>query len=93
MEEKEKEELMGKMMSEFNSELEKSGGIVNGVKYRHDMDMEIQIRIDYLTDAFGKDLVDEEMSKYKNSDGGFIDAISDERVWNTIISNLKSKNI
>jgi len=57
------------------------------------MDMEIQIRIDYLTDAFGKDLVDEEMSKYKNSDGGFIDAISDERVWNTIISNLKSKNI
>lgn len=93
MTEREKDELMRTAMAEFNSKLEESGGVMNGVKYKQDLDIEIQIRIDYLKDLFDKDEVDLEISKYKNSEGIFIEDIVDERIWNSIVSNLESKNI
>ncbi len=93
MTERETDELMRTAMAEFNSKLEESGGVMNGVKYKQDLDIEIQIRIDYLKDLFDKDEVDLEISKYKNSEGIFIEDIVDERIWNSIVSNLESKNI
>jgi hypothetical protein len=89
----EKEELMRAAMKEFHDKLSESDGLVNGIKYKQDLDLEIQIRIDYLNDEFDSELVEKEMSKYKDQAGNFIEDIGDERVWNTILSNLSSENI
>jgi hypothetical protein len=89
----EKEELMRAAMKEFHDKLSESDGLVNGIKYKQDLDLEIQIRIDYLNDEFDADLVEREMTKYKDQTGNFIEDIGDERVWNTILSNLRSGNI
>jgi hypothetical protein len=89
----EKEELMRAAMKEFHDKLSESDGLVNGIKYKQDLDLEIQIRIDYLNDEFDAELVEREMTKYKDQTGNFIEDIGDERVWNTILSNLRSGNI
>jgi hypothetical protein len=89
----EKEELMRAAMKEFHDKLSESDGLVNGIKYKQDLDLEIQIRIDYLNDEFDSELVEKEMAKYKDQAGNFIEDIGDERVWNTILSNLRSGNI
>ena len=89
----EKEELMRAAMKEFHDKLSESDGLVNGIKYKQDLDLEIQIRIDYLNDEFDAELVEMEMTKYKDQTGNFIEDIGDERVWNTILSNLRSGNI
>ena len=89
----EKEELMRAAMKEFHDKLSESDGLVNGIKYKQDLNLEIQIRIDYLNDEFDAELVEREMTKYKDQIGNFIEDIGDERVWNTILSNLRSGNI
>jgi hypothetical protein len=89
----EKEELMRAAMKEFHDKLSESDGLVNGIKYKQDLNLEIQIRIDYLNDEFDAELVEREMTKYKDQTGNFIEDIGDERVWNTILSNLRSGNI
>ena len=90
-----KEWMMGKAMEEFDSNVSENDGVVNDIKYTRDLDLEIQIRIDYLKDEFGQEETEREISKYKNSDGSFIeDFHSREEVWNVILSNLsKAKNI
>jgi hypothetical protein len=93
MEMEEKEELMRAAMKEFHDKLSESDGLVNGIKYKQDLNLEIQIRIDYLNDEFDAELVEREMTKYKDQIGNFIEDIGDERVWNTILSNLRSGNI
>jgi len=89
-----KEEIMRMAMDEFDSKVAEDGGLVNGIKYSQDLDMEIQIRIDYLKDVFGEEATEKEIAKYKDTEGKWIDDIISESVWNTIISNLeKSENI
>ena len=90
-----KEWMMWKAMEEFNSNVSENGGVVNGIKYTQDLDLELQIRIDYLKEEFGQEETEVEISKYKNPDGSFIDGFhSNEEVWDSILTNLKkSKNI
>lgn len=90
-----KEWMMRKAMEEFNSNVSENGGVVNGIKYTQDLDLELQIRIDYLKDEFGQEETEVEISKYKNPDGSFIEGFhSNEEVWDSILTNLKkSRNI
>ena len=95
MKEEIKEWMMGKAMEGFDAKVSENEGVVNGIKYNRDLDLEIQIRIDYLKDEFGQEETEVEISKYKNPDGSFIDEFhSNEEVWDSILTNLKkSKNI
>ena len=54
-----------------------------------------KIKIDYLKDEFGQEETENEISKYKNPDGSFIEGFhSNEEVWESILTNLKkSRNI
>jgi len=89
-----KEEMMRMAMNEFDAKVAGEGGLVNGIKYAQDLEMEIQIRIDYLKDTFGEEATEKEISKYKDTEGKWIDDIISELVWSTIVSNLeKSENI
>jgi len=89
-EEEIKEWMMRKAMEEFDSNVSENGGVINGIKYTRDADLEVQIRIDYLKDEFGQEETENEILKYKNPDGSFTeDLYSKEEVWDTILSNLK----
>jgi hypothetical protein len=94
-EEEIKEWVMRKAMEEFDSNLSENDGVVNGIKYTRDQDLEVQIRIDYLKEEFGQEETESEILKYKNPDGSFTeDLFCKEEVWNAILTNLKkSKNI
>jgi hypothetical protein len=94
-EEEIKEWMMRKAMEEFDFKVSENEGVVNGIKYTRDNDLEVQIRIDYLKDEFGQEETENEISKYKNPDGSFIeDLYSRGEVWDAILANLKkSKNI
>lgn len=94
-EEEIKEWMMRQAMEGFDSKVSENEGVVNGIKYNRDLDLEIQIRIDYLKDEFGQEETEREISKYKNPDGSFTeDFHSKEEVWNSVLTNLKkSKNI
>ena len=90
-----KEWMMGKAMEEFDSNVSENGGVINGIKYTRDNDLEVQIKIDYLKDEFGQEETEVEISKYKNPDGSFVEGFhSNEEVWESILTNLKkSRNI
>jgi hypothetical protein len=90
-----KEWMMRKAMEEFDFNLSENDGVVNGIKYTRNQDLEVQIRIDYLKDEYGQEETEKEISKYKNPDGSFMeDLYSKEEVWDSILTNLKeSKNI
>jgi hypothetical protein len=90
-----KEWMMRKAMEEFDFNLSENDGVVNGIKYTRNQDLEVQIRIDYLKDEYGQEETEKEISKYKNLDGSFMeDLYSKEEVWDSILTNLKeSKNI
>ena len=94
-EEEIKEWMMRQAMEGFDSKVSENGGVVNDIKYTRDLDLEIQIRIDYLKDEFGQEETEREISKYKNPDGSFIEGFhSNEEVWESILTNLKkSRNI
>ena len=88
-----KEEMMRVAMEEFDSKVAEDGGMVNGIKYTRDNQLEIQIRVDYLTEEFGAEATENEISKYRNAEGTFMDDLVTVENWNTVLSNLKSKNI
>ena len=94
-EEEIKEWMMRKAMEEFDFKVSENEGVVNGIKYTRDNDLEVQIKIDYLKDEFGQEETENEISKYKNQDGSFIEGFhSNEEVWESILTNLKkSRNI
>jgi len=89
----EKEKIMRNAMDEFHEELERNDGVVKGIRYKKDNEMEIQIRVDYLKDEFGETAAESELSKYRDSDGNWTSDICDETIWNSMLSNLSPKNI
>jgi len=93
MKEELKTEMMREAMKDFVSSISENDGVINGAKYSQDLDIEMQVRIDYLNEVFGKDETERELSKYRKDSGGFIDGIMDETIWNSIVSNLRGENI
>lgn len=91
--EKLKEEMMKAAMEDFAAKISENDGLVNGIKYKQDLDLEIQIRIDYLNEKYGEENVSKELEKHKDADGNFVVEVTDERLWNLIMSNLDEKNI
>jgi len=88
-----KKEDMQEAMNNFVARISENDGAINGAKYKQDVDLEIQIRINYLEDTFGKEKTENEISKYRDTSGNFVSEIIDERVWNVIVSNLRGENI
>jgi hypothetical protein len=88
-----KKEDMQEAMNNFVARISENDGVINGAKYKQDVDLEIQIRINYLEDTFGKEKTENEISKYIDTSGNFVSEIIDERVWNVIVSNLRGENI
>jgi hypothetical protein len=88
-----KKEDMQEAMNNFVARISENDGVINGAKYKQDVDLEIQIRINYLEDTFGKEKTENEISKYRDTSGNFVIEIIDERVWNVIVSNLRGENI
>jgi hypothetical protein len=88
-----KKEDMQEAMNNFVARISENDGVINGAKYKQDVDLEIQIRINYLEDTFGKEKTENEISKYRDTSGNFVSEIIDERVWNVIVSNLRGENI
>ena len=88
-----KKEDMLEAMNNFVARISENDGVINGAKYKQDVDLEIQIRINYLEDTFGKEKTENEISKYRDTSGNFVSEIIDERVWNVIVSNLRGENI
>lgn len=84
---------MRNAISEFQKELDQNGGVVRGIRYKKDNDIETQVRLDYLKDEFGESATEEELAKYRDSEGNINCDINDGNVWASIISNLSSKNI
>jgi hypothetical protein len=93
MKEELKTEMMREAMKDFVSSISENDGVINGAKYSQDLDIEMQVRIDYLNEVFGKDETERELSKYRKDSGGFTDGIMDETIWNSIVSNLRGENI
>jgi hypothetical protein len=93
MKEELKTEMMREAMKDFVSSISENDGVINGAKYSQDLGIEMQVRIDYLNEVFGKDETERELSKYRKDSGGFIDGIMDETIWNSIVSNLRGENI
>ena len=88
-----KKEDMQEAMNNFVARISENDGVINGAKYKQDVDLEIQMRINYLEDTFGKEKTENEISKYRDTSGNFVSEIIDERVWNVIVSNLRGENI
>lgn len=93
MQEEIKNEMMREAMKNFVARVSENDGIINGAKYKQDLDIEIQIRVDYLKDVYGQEETEKEISKYRKESGEFIEDITDETLWNTIVSNLRGENI
>jgi len=91
--EKLKEEMMKAAMEDFVAKISENDGLVNGIKYKQDLDLEIQIRIDYLNEKYGEKRVTEEIRKHRDADGNFVDEIVSEEFWNLVTSNLDKENI
>ena len=48
MKEELKTEMMREAMKDFVSSIPENDGVINGAKYSQDLDIEMQVRIDYL---------------------------------------------
>lgn len=86
--------MMRQAIEAFDSKVTENGGIVNDIKYTRDLDLELQIKIDYLNDQFGQEATQIEIAKYQNTDGSFIKEFhTNEEVWNSVLTNLEKSKI